>query len=193
MRRVEIILVAAVAFSLVGCALSGKPKPVAATPAPPQPAAAPAQPALSIPQTQVYLPAPQPVDPEALATAPLAEAPAPAQPRPVAAPARRPPAAQPKAEPAPAEPPARPPIQEVLPAREQKRLQVSAQKHKAAIRAVLAQVQRRRLTDAEQSTIAHVYQFVKLSDDAEKSGDMRSADELAERAHILAKELQSGH
>jgi hypothetical protein len=195
MRRVEAILVAAMAFSLAGCVLGRKPKPVTAAPAPPQPvAAAPAPQPLSIPQTHVDLPAPQPVDPAALATAPPVEPPAPVQARPAPVPVRRQPAPQPKADPSPPEPsPARQPIQEVLPAEVQKQLQASAQRHKAEIRTLLAQAQRRSLTAAERSTVARVNQFVKLSDDAEKSGDMRSADELAERAHILARELQSGH
>lgn len=196
MRRVEVILVAAMALSLGGCAPLGKKKPVAVAPAPPQPPPpAPAPQPLSIPQTQVELPAPQPVDPDALATAPPAEPPAPAQPKPVPAPVRRAPPQppQPKADPAPPPPePTRPPIQEVLPAEVRKQLQASAQRHKAETRALLTQAQRRRLTASERSTVARINQFVKLSDDAEQSGDMRSADELAERAHILAKELQSG-
>jgi hypothetical protein len=194
MRRVEVILVAAMAFSLASCVLARKPKPVAAAPAPPQPAAPePAPQPLSIPQTRVTLPAPQPVDPAALATAPPAEPPPPVQARPAPAPARRAPAPQPKADPPAPEPsPTRQPIQEILPAEVQRQLQASAQRHKAEIRALLAQAQRRRLTADERSTVAHINQFVKLSDDAEKSGDMRSSDELAERAYILAKELQSG-
>jgi hypothetical protein len=191
MRPAEVILVAAMAISLAGCVTAGKPKPVAAVPAPPQPVvAAPAPQPLSIPQTRVDLPAPQPVNPQALATAPPAEPPAPVQPKAAAAPVRRAPAPQPKADPQPE--PSRPPIQEILPAEVQKQLQASAQRHKAEIRTLLAQAQRRRLTAAERGAVARINQFVKLSDDAEKSGDMRSADELAERAHILAKELQSG-
>jgi hypothetical protein len=191
MRRVEIILVAAMAVPLAGCALGGKPKPAPVVPAPPQPvAAAPAPQPLSIPQTRVDLPAPQPVDPEALVTATQLEPAPPAQPKP-APPVRRPPAPQPRVDPPAPEPP-RKPIQEVLPAEVQKQLQASAHRHKADIRVLLTEAQRRRLTADERSTVASVNQFVKLSDDAEKSGDMRSADQLAERAHILAKELQNG-
>jgi hypothetical protein len=180
------------ACSLAGCVVSRKPKTVAAAPAPPQPAApAPVPQPLSIPQTRVNLPAPQPVDPAALATAPPVEPSPPVQAKPAPAPARRTPAPQLKADP-PQPEPSRPPIREILPADVQRQLQASAQRHKAEIRTLLAQAQRRRLTDEERSTAAHINQFVKLSDDAEKSGDMRSADELAERAHILAKELQSG-
>jgi len=195
MRRVEVILVAAMAFSLAGCVFSRKPKTVAAVPAAPQAAApAPAPQPLSIPQTRVNLPAPQPVDPAALATAPPPEPPPPVQAKPAPTPVRRAPVTLPKADPAPPEPsPPRQPIQEILPAEEQKRFQARAQGHKVEIRTLLGQAQRRRLTAEERSTVAHINQFVKLSDDAEKSGDMRSADELAERAYILAKELQSGH
>ena len=48
------------------------------------------------------------------------------------------------------------------------------------------------LTPAEQALVIRINQFVKSSGDAEKNGDLRSADDLASRAHILAKELQSG-
>jgi hypothetical protein len=38
--------------------------------------------------------------------------------------------------------------------------------------------------------VKRIEQFVKLSDEAEVSGNMRQADELADRGLILAKELQ---
>ena len=40
--------------------------------------------------------------------------------------------------------------------------------------------------------VASIRSFVALSEQAEKYNDMRQADALAERAQILAKELQSG-
>ncbi len=199
MRRAKVVLVAALAIPLAGCLLSGKPKTVAATPAPPVPAApAPPPEPLSIPQTQVNLPAPQPLDPAALATAPPVAAPQPGTPKPAAPPQRavRPaPAPQPKP-PEPVETPApepRPPIQEILPANVEKEFEASAQKHKTDTRALLAEAQRRgHLTANERRVIADIYQFLKQSDQAESNKDMRSADRLAERAHILAKELEGG-
>lgn len=192
MRRVEAVLVAAMAIALGGCVLGGKPKPAAVVPPPPQPAAPPPAPQpLSIPQTRVDLPAPQPVNPEALATAPPVEPAPPVQPKP-APPVRRAPAVQPPPAPPPPPEAARPPIQEVLPAEMAKQLLASANRHKVDTRALLAQARRRRLTASENDMVARINQFVKLSDDAEKSGDMRSADQLAERAHILARELQNG-
>ena len=69
MTRATVVLVAALAIPLAGCAWSGKPK-AAVIPAPPQPAApAPAPEPLSIPQTRVDLPPPQPLDPAAVVTA----------------------------------------------------------------------------------------------------------------------------
>jgi hypothetical protein len=37
-----------------------------------------------------------------------------------------------------------------------------------------------------------IHSFVKLSDDSEKRNEMRQADALAERAQILARDLQHG-
>jgi len=200
MRRAKVVLVAALAIPLAGCLLSGKPKTVAATPAPPVPAApAPPPEPLSIPQTQVNLPAPQPLDLAALVTAPQVEAPLPVTPKPAVPPPQRAvrtaPAPQPKP-PEPVETPApepRPPIQEILPANVEKEFEASAQKHKTDTRALLAEAQRRgHLTANERRLIADIYQFLKQSDQAESNKDMRSADRLAERSYLLAKELQGG-
>jgi hypothetical protein len=200
MRRAKVVIVAALAIPLAGCLFSGKPKTVAAAPAPPVPAA-PALPPepVSIPQTDVYLPTPQTFDPAALATAQPVEASLPVTPKPAAPPPPRvvhtAPPSSPKP-PEPAETPApepRPPIQEVLPADVEKQFEASAQKHKADTLALLAEAQRRgRLTATERRVIADINQFLKQSEQAEKDKDMRSADRLAERAYILAKELQNG-
>lgn len=193
MRRAKVVLVAAMAISLAGCVLSGKPKTVAAAPAPPKPSApAPPPEPLSIPQTRVDLPAPQPVNPEALATAPPVE-PAPPVPVKPAQPAQRgnhTAAPPPKpAEQPPADPP-RQPIREILPADEQKHFQAHAEQRQADTRALLAGAKPRSAT--ERRMVGDINQFLKQSVQAEASGDMRSADQLAERAYILAKELQSG-
>jgi len=199
MRKAAFALVPALAVLLAGCVLQGK-KPVApATPAAPAPtakSAAPPQP-LSTPQTQVELPPPQPVSEESLAAGEVSQdTPEPAAPpRPV----RRnpgPPAASPArpespAPPAAAEEPARAPIQQVLSAEESKRLQESAAQCKRDIRHLVEQARLRRLNAHELSAVARIEGMVKLSDDAEAKGDMREADALAERALVLAKDLES--
>ena len=194
MRRVKVVLVAALAIPLAGCLLSGKPKTVAA-PAPPQPAApaAPPEP-LSIPQTHVDLPAPQTVVPEALATAPP-EQPAPqVQVKPAAPPPKpaQSPVQQPKPVDQPPPEPLRPPIQEILPAEVENTLKKQLQEHKEGTEALLAGAGRRNLNGNERRMEALIKQFLTQSAQAETTGDLRSADRLAERAYILAKELQSG-
>jgi len=183
---------------LAGCLLSGKPKTVAAAPAPPQPTApAPPPEPLSIPQTRVDLPPPQPWNPEALNTAPPVVPPPPAPTKPAPPPKQRAQAPQIKPpDPPPPDPetaPQRPPIQEVLPADELKRLEASVQRHKAEIMSLKAQAQQgHRLTANQKSILTKIDQFVAQCDQAENSGDMRSAEEFAEKANILAKELRSG-
>jgi len=208
MRTAQTILVLATAFVLTGCPLRTKqsaaknlppaPQPVAkAEPAPP-----PAQ--LSVPQTQVELPPPQPVDPDAVAAAQL-PAGEPAEPpsAPPRNPSRRRSTAStpstPKPEPEAAAPPATPPpaenaapIQEILPPSEQKRYQEAADNQKRDIRQWLDQARARRLSRTEASRKKTIESLVKLSDQAEALGDMRQAAEIAERAWILAKDLQSG-
>jgi hypothetical protein len=119
------------------------------------------------------------VDPDALVAVPPPAAPAATTPAP-ARPAQRQPAA------------ARPPIQEIVPAAEQKRLQESAQARKREIRPKLNQAQARGLSTDERNLVSRIQSFLKLSDEAEARGDMRQADALAERAQILSRELPSG-
>jgi len=198
MARVEAILAVALALSMAGCVLSGKPKTTAVAPQP-QPAAqpkpAPPPEPLSIPQTQVQLPPPQPVNLEALAV--------PAPPQPVeAAPAPKPVrraavgSPPPKVEVvAPAPPPAEPvrePIQDIVPPDEKRRYQESADASKREIQRLLEQVRAHRLTTDQKKILTRVHTFVAQSDDAEKRGDMRQADALAERGLLLAKELGGG-
>jgi hypothetical protein len=190
MKPVEAIVAAALALGLAGCAARAKPPAPAAAPVAPAPRPEP----LSIPQTQVQLPRPQPVDPDSLSTSPAAASPAAAPPTANKPPqsTRRQTAPPPKPEtPAPAEA-ARPPIQEILSANVQQQLRRSAQDHRSQALQLVAQAQRRSLTAAELALVTRINQFVKSSGDAEKNGDLRSADDLAGRAHILAKELQSG-
>ncbi len=195
-RGVAFLLLLALAFLLAGCILHGK-QPAQYTPAAPAPAAksaAPPQP-LSVAQTQVEIPTPQPVSEAALAAGQTSQdAPEPAAPP---RPARRSPApavstARPEAPapPAASEEPARAPIQEVLTADESKRLQESAAERKREIRRLVDLARTRRLNGHETSVVSRIEGLVKLSDDAEAKGDMREADALAERAQVLAKDLQ---
>ena len=191
MKPVEAILAAALLLGLAGCAARAKPAVPAAAPVAPAPPPEP----LSIPQTQVQLPRPQPFDPDSLSTAPPAAALPPAAPPPATKPpqtTRRQAAPPPKPETPPPAEPVRLPIQEILPSNVQQQLRRSAQDHRSQALQLVAQAQRRSLTAAEQALVTRINQFVKSSSDAEKNGDLRSADDLAGRAHILAKELQSG-
>ncbi len=200
MRRAKVVLVAVMTVPLAGCVLSGKPKTVAAGPPPPQPiATAPPPEPLSIPQTHVDLPLPQPLDPDALKPAQTVDPAPQVQAKPSAPPLKPPPrgpatSSKPPDPPPPAaEPeqqPARPQIQEILSADAEKQLRDSARRHQADTRDLLKGVKPK--TENQIRTKAEIDQFIKQSMDAEAAGDMRKADQLAERAFVLAKELQSG-
>ena len=163
----------------------------------PQAIASPPPPALSIPQTRVELPQPQPVDPAALATETI-----PPEPPPAAAPARSrrgipavsPAAGQPASPPAAAASPTEPreTVQEIISPAELKRLHDRAQGRRRETNQILDQLGRRPKTSAQQNVEATIRSFLALSEEAEKHNDLRQADALAERAQILAKELQSG-
>jgi hypothetical protein len=191
---------------LAGCSLRGKPAKSVVPPVAPKPVIAPAPtpppPALSIPQTRVELPKPQLVDPAALATDPTPPEPPEAPPAAVPARPRRanPAAAQPARQPAsqPVTPAAAPPaetretFQEIVSPAELKRLQDRALARRREANQILDQLGRRQLTGAEQNVAATIRNFLALSEEADKHNDQRQADALAERAQILAKELQSG-
>jgi hypothetical protein len=210
MRRTGILLIGATVISLAGCVLNGKKSTASAVTPPAPPAvsssAPPPRRSLSTPQTQVQLPPAQPVNPEALAAAPQPEdqVEAPANPRPprrvgpsaIPAPPRNTEAAQtapqPAAAPAAAPPveETRPPIGEIVPPSETRKLQDSADAHKREIKQLLDQARAKGLTKRQQTVVEHIESFVKMSDQAQGKGDMRNADALAERALVLAKDLQ---
>jgi hypothetical protein len=199
------------ALLLAGCLVRAKQQTAKYTPPAPQPVPkaepAPASAPLSTPQTQVELPPPQPLNPDAVAAAEApGEPPEPPSPPPRNTGAARrgtagPPAIPPpKPEPEAAAPAAAAPtppensarIQEILPASEQKRFQELADARKREIRQWLEQAGARRLTRSQAGLKRTVESYVKLSDQAEAQGDMRQASEVAERAWILAKDLQGG-
>jgi hypothetical protein len=182
---------------LAGCTLRKPAKAVAQPPAPPKPVAVAAPtpaPPLSIPQTQVVLPPLQPVDPASLVTeAPPPEPeppPAPTQsarPRRAAAPASQP--SSPPAVAAPPEPP-RDAVQEIVSDADSKRLREGAQSRRREAKRIVDQLGRR-LTDAQRDVALTIGNFLALSEESEKHNDLRQAESLAEKALILAKELQS--
>ena len=201
MTRAQVLLVVVMAIPLAGCVLGGKPKAVAAAPAPPKPAAPQPPEPLSIPQTQVELPAPQVFNPDALNTTPQEEPPPQAQTKPAApakpprnttAPAPKPAETQPAPEPAAEQPAetARPAIHEIMPDAERNRLRDEAHAHKEDTLKLLREANPK--TANQKRAKDEINQFLKQSQDAENAGDMRMAAGLAERAHILAKELESG-
>ena len=204
MKHVAAILAAAMAISLAGCILKGKPAAVTATPVVPKPVSPPAAPLappvpLSISQPRPELPSPQPLSTEALATTePSGEPPAPTPPPPRVSkkgnpsPSRAKPEATPPGPPvaAPTEPDPRPPIQEIVPTEDLNRLKASAGAHKAAISRRLEQLPRS-LTPEQKDVVDTIKSFVRLSDEAERGGDMRKANELAERGLVLAQGLPS--
>ncbi len=201
MTRAQVLLVAVLTIPLAGCVLGGKPKTVATAPAAPKPIVPPTPPEpLSIPQTQVELPAPQTLDPGALTTTPQEEPPPQAQtkpatqtPRPRApAPPRATDTQPPVPEPAAEQPtePARAPIHEIMPDAEKNRLRDEAHGHQEETRKLLREAKPK--TANQKRAKDEINLFLKQSEEAENAGDMRMADQLAERAHILAKELESG-
>jgi hypothetical protein len=203
--KVSFVSATILSLWLAGCATQPSPAAKAAT-APPAPVQ---QRPLSTPQTHVELPEAQPVDPAALATEP--PHPAPPAATPAATPARttspsrrtqpapvastpasaKPPEVQPAAAQPPLEPP-RPAIEEIVSPDEAKRLQDSAHARRKDAARILQQLGRGRLSATQLDVAASIRNFLALSENAEKRGDMREADALAERAQILAKELQSG-
>jgi len=138
------------------------------------------------------------MDPAALDTEPAP--PEQPEPPPAVSPVRprraNPAASQPASQPA--SPAAAPPpepretFQEIVSPAEVKRLQDRALARRREANQILDQLGRRQLTGAEQNVVATIRNFLALSEEAEKHNDSRQADALAERAQILAKELQSG-
>ncbi|HLY19743.1 MAG TPA: hypothetical protein VKR61_21100 [Bryobacteraceae bacterium] len=185
---------------LGGCTLRANKQ--ASAPAPPKPAAvqAPApDPQLSIPQTAVVLPSPQPLNEDAIpVAAPVAQAPAPEK-APVAPPptrtVRRAPAG-PKPEPEnDPEPAAAPPVEEqpafrpILNEDAERKIKSDIESRKRDIYDRLSRA-RAHQTKANQALINKISSFLTQSDQAAQRGDFKQADDLSDKALILAKELQ---
>lgn len=199
MRR-SVILILGVLLALASCVKPGTKAAAPVTPAAPKPVAAPAPPPpqpLSTPQTRVELPELQPVDPAAQATEsttqdapPVARPPTPARRQAVPA-VTTPPATQPPAATPPAESP-RIAIQEVISAPEFKRLQDQVQGRRREVNKILDQLDISKLAPPQRTIVTSIRSFLTLSDEAEHRNDIRQADALAERAQILARDLQNG-
>jgi hypothetical protein len=188
------ILAAAAAFGLAGCALRAKSSATAAAPKPAAPAPAPANVPLSTPQTRVDLPKPQPIDPAALDTEMVPPPPveAPVATRPPSPPPRRTVRAEaptPAVTAAPPEPRAE--FQEIISQADLKRLQESAQNRRKEVDRILAEANKHHPNKAKSNLIGQIKTFLSQSEEFEKKNDMRMADLLAEKAQILAKDLQN--
>ena len=206
MKRITLSLVLTLGLALAGCSLRGDPQ--AKTPAPPAPSAArPAQaetrPAdsagelLSIPQTQVRLPKAQPIDPEALATQPVM-LPDPPPVNTTARPLRRPPTAAP-AKPEPPDATAdtthpaetqRARIEPLLPADERRQLIEETDKRLRQAEEMVDRLSLRPLNNEQRSAVDRIRSFTKQSRQALDRSETQQAVELADRALLLAQELE---
>lgn len=196
---------------LSGCNVPGRkatqpaapPAPVASAPkAPPPP-----EPSFSIPQTQVKLPKEQPISEEALASIPETPYPGANVPsQPTRQTARRPPANQSRREPpetqaapeqAKVQAPAAPAddamvIQSIVPANERAKLEGEIQGTLNRARDLMREITARGLTSQNQNAVASVQSFIKLSERALQRGDTVQARNLADRALVVAGDLQRG-
>jgi hypothetical protein len=199
------ILIVSLSLAVAACKMQLRPAktppaPQAATAkAEPQQTAPPSEP-LSIPQTQVRLPRPQPIDPEALATPPII-LPEPPTPRPTNRSGKRqnPAATSPlpiKPEQAePVEPPPanaealRPRVEPVLPPDERRQLIEDVSSRLKQVDQMLGRLNSRRLSEAEKNSVARIHSFEALSRQALERGEAQQASALADRALLLAQEL----
>ena len=198
--RGTVVLIIVSLLALVSCAKHATKAAVPVTPAAPKPvvAAPPPPPSpLSTPQTRVELPEQQPVDPAAwqretsAQDAPPVAKPQAAPRKPLSSPAAAPPATPPPVAAPPAEAP-RVAIQEVISPTEVKRLQDQIQGRRREVNQILEQLSKRRPARGQQTIVNDIRNFMALSDEAEKRNDLRQADAFAERAQILARDLQNG-
>jgi hypothetical protein len=79
-----------------------------------------------------------------------------------------------------------------VPAAEARRLQDQAQSRRKDVAQILEQLGRRQLNNIQKGVIININSFLASSLDAEKRGDMKLADVLADRAQVLARDLVNG-
>jgi outer membrane biosynthesis protein TonB len=181
-----------------GCRFGRKPK-AAPPPAPPPVVAPKAEPSVVEPPPVETA---RPVPPQAVpAPVPPVIAPVPqppAEPKPVrrrprATPARKPapaPAVAPESPAAP-EPQAPPGLGEVLSPEQRRQFDAALDADAAAIRRVLASIQRRTLTRDQTETAARIRSFLAQSEDLRRA-DLPAAAALARRGTLLARDLEAG-
>jgi hypothetical protein len=167
------------------------PQPTVARAAPP--ATPPSNEPLSIPQTQVRLPEPQPIVADAVATPPTPPEPAAAQqkprkPRPRQATASSKPEPAETADTPPADlPPRR--MEPVLPEeqRRQRIEEISNRLHE--VDQTLTRVIARGLSESQKHAVERIRNFATRAYQAKDQGDIKTASGLADRALLLAEEL----
>jgi hypothetical protein len=204
MRQFSKIAIAVLVLWLTACDTSLRR---AQTPPTPQPAAAkpetppaPDEP-LSTPQTHVLLPQPQPIDAEALATpevytptepstahtsrkpakhpSPQSAAATVTPPKPETAEADAPPAAESQ----------RPAIEPVLPANQRRQMTEEISSRLKEVDQVLGRAAARGLSNPQKTAMDTIRSFRDLSYQALEHGDIQKAGGLADRALLLAQEL----
>ncbi len=191
--------------ALVGCTMHAN-RQVSLPPAPNIAAVKQApDPPLSIPQTSAALPSPQLIDPAAIPQEhPPQEPPAVEKAEAPAAPiapktngprtkqtdttgTQVPPDTEEPAAPAPV-PSEQAPFQPIMPLAQQNQLKNSILSRKREIASLLLKASDHPGND--QTLVDHIKSFLKLADEAEQRGDFTQADNLSERALILAQELK---
>ena len=80
----------------------------------------------------------------------------------------------------------------MIPPAELKRLQDQLQGRRREVNQILDRVSKRRVARTQQNVVTNIRNFLTLSAEAEQRNDIRQADALAERAQILARDLQNG-
>jgi hypothetical protein len=84
--------------------------------------------------------------------------------------------------------PERAPVEEILPANEQRKLMVSVAEKRKEARELLGNL-KGGLNSRQNYNVGRARLFLTQSDEAEKRGDVRQAEALAELALVLAREL----
>jgi len=78
----------------------------------------------------------------------------------------------------------------VPPPEQQARLREDAKVSRQEVHQIVQRVQARRPTRAQRDLIDSIQSLVKLSESRERSGDLRAAKELADKALVMAKDLR---
>ncbi|MGC4056201.1 MAG: hypothetical protein QM757_45935 [Paludibaculum sp.] len=173
-------------LSSAGCSWFGRKPKVAATP--PQPRPTVSAPVVTVPEPEPQPPAPQ-VQPEPQQPVPT---PPPVQPQPAPQPSKpKPTISTPKPQPpAPAPTPAPPSFGQILSPQQQTELRNSYQQNAQSARQVLNQIKGRALSRDQVEAANRIRSFLSQADEAQAK-DPATAAQLAQRAQILARDLQS--